>query len=127
MQVDHVTLVVDCNTPALDPDFLPHCHNSTQIQRMLPIKESEIGRSWGIRLLTSTPFSKLKKTQTTKIKKAIHLGDHPAVYTVVKDKRVIEANVWDGMVIWATLIFALFDAAGVLVPAPRPPKAIYIH
>jgi len=72
MQVDHVTLVVDCNTPALDPDFLPHCHNSTQIQRMLPIKESEIGRSWGIRLLTSTPFSKLKKTQTIKIKKAIH-------------------------------------------------------
>ena len=26
-------------------------------------------------------------------------------------------------VIWATLMLALFDAAGVLVPASRPPKA----
>jgi len=77
-QVDCIFLDVDCNTPALDPDPLPHCHNSNQIQRMPPIKDSKIGRSWAIRLLMSTPFSKLKKTQTTKTKKAIHLGDHTA-------------------------------------------------
>jgi len=63
MQADCMILDVDCNIPALDPDLLPHCHNSTQIQRMPPIKDSEIGGSWGIRLLTSSPFSKLKNTR----------------------------------------------------------------
>jgi len=29
-------------------------------------------------------------------------------------------------VIWATLMLALFDAAGVLVPASRPPKSFVL-
>jgi len=45
MQVDRIILDVNCNTPALDPDPLPQCQNSTQIQRMPPIKDSEIGGS----------------------------------------------------------------------------------
>jgi len=89
---------------------------------MSPIKDSEIAGSWGIRLLTSTQFSKLKKPQTTKTKKAIHLGDHPAVIAAVKGKRVMKRMFGTARVIWATLMLAPFDAAGVLVPAPRPPK-----
>ena len=38
MQVDHMSLDVDCNTSALDPDPLPHCHNSTQFSVCLPSK-----------------------------------------------------------------------------------------
>ena len=38
MQVDRMILDVDCNTPALDPDPLPHCHNSTQFSVCLPSK-----------------------------------------------------------------------------------------
>jgi len=88
---------------------------------MPPIKNSEISGSWGIRLLTrmSTPFSKHKKT---KIKKSVHLGDRPAVRVAVKGKRVMKRMFGTAQVIWATLMLALFDAAGVLVPAPRPPK-----
>jgi len=71
---------------------------------------------------TSTPFFKQKKTQTTKTKKAIHFGDHPAVCVAVKHKRVMKRMFGTARVIWATLMLALFDAAGVLVPAPRLPK-----
>jgi len=118
MQADHMNIHVDCNTSTLDPDLLPHCHNSTQIQRISPIQDSEIAGSWGIRLLTSTQFSKLKKTQTTTTKKAIHLGDHPAVFAAVKGKRIIKRMFGTARVIWATLMLAPFDAAGVFVPAP---------
>jgi len=122
MQVDHMSLDVDCNTSALDPDPLPHCRNSIHIQRLPPIKDFKIGGSWGIRLLTSTPFSTLKKSLTTKTKKVNHLGDHPAVCAAVKGKRVMKRMFGMAQVIWATLMLALFDAAGVLVPTPRPPK-----
>jgi len=91
---------------------------------MSPIKGSEIGGSWGIRLLTrtSTPFSKHKKT---KINKAVHLGDHPAVCIAVKGKFVLKRMFGAARVIWAMLILALFDAAGVLVPAPQPLKIFH--
>jgi len=65
MKIDRIILDVDCNTPDCF-NLLQHQY-STHIQHMPPIKGSEIGGSWGIRLLTrtSTPFSK----QKTKIKK----------------------------------------------------------
>ena len=63
MQIDRIILDVDCNTP--DCFNLPQRPSSNQIQRMPSIKGSEIGGSWGIRLLTRTltPFSKQKKTK----------------------------------------------------------------
>jgi len=87
MKIDRIILDVDCNTP--DCFNWPQRQYSTHIQRVPPIKGSEIGGSWGIRLLTrtSTPFSKQKKT---KVKKAIHLGDHPAVCIAVKGKCVFK-------------------------------------
>jgi len=114
MKIDRIILDVDCNAP--DCFNLPQRQYSTHIQRMPPIKGSEIGGSWGIRLLTrtSTPFSKQKKTR---VKKALHLGDHP-----VKGKCVLKRMFGTARVIWAMLMLALFDAAGVLVPAPQPPK-----
>jgi len=117
MKIDCIILDVDCNTP--DCFNLPQRQYSTHIQRMPPIKGSEIGGSWGIGLLTrtSTPFSKQKKT---KVKKAVHLGDHPAVCIGVKGKFVLKRMFGTARVIWAML--ALFDAAGVLVPAPQPPE-----
>ena len=89
MKIDHIILDVDCNTP--DCFSLPQRQYSTHIQHMPPIKDSEIGGSWGIRLLsrTSTPFSKQKKT---KIKKVVHLSDHPAVCRQIH----VKENVWDG-------------------------------
>ena len=100
---------------------LPQHQYSAHIQHMPPIKGSEIGGSWSIRLLTrtSTPFSKQKKT---KIKKAVHLSDHPAVCIAVKGKFVLKRMFGMARVIWVMLMLALFDAAGVLVPAPQPPK-----
>jgi len=91
MQVDRVILDFDCNTP----NPLPQCQNSAKIQRMPPTKDSEIGGSWGIRLLTrtSTPFSKQKKTQT---KEGVHLGDHPVVCVAVKGKRVMKRMYGNG-------------------------------
>ena len=61
MKIDRIILDVDCNTP--DYFNLPQRQYITHIQHMPPIKASEIGGSWGIRLLTrtSTPFSKQKK------------------------------------------------------------------
>ena len=75
MKIDRIILDVDCNTP--DYFNLPQRQHITHIQHMPPIKASEKGGSWGIRLLTrtSTPFSKQKKT---KMQKALHLGDPPA-------------------------------------------------
>jgi len=63
MKIDRIILDVDCNTP--NCFNLPQRQYSTHIQHMPPIKGSEIGGSWGIRLLTrtSTPFSKQKKTK----------------------------------------------------------------
>jgi len=119
MKIDCIILDVDCNTP--DCFNLPQRQYITHIQHMPPIKGSEIGGSWGIRLLTrtSTPFSKQKKT---KMQKAIHLGDHPAVCIAVKGKFVLKRMFGTARVIWAMLMPALFDAAGVLMPAPQPPK-----
>jgi len=119
MKIDQIILDVNCNTP--DCFNLPQRQYSTHIQRMPPIKGSEIDGSWGIRLLTrtSTPFSKQKKT---KAKKAVHLSNHPAVYIVVKGKCVLKKRFGTARVIWAMLMLVLFDAAGVLVPAPQPPK-----
>ena len=119
MKIDCIILDVDCNTP--DCFNLPQRQYITHIQHMPPIKGSEIGGSWGIRLLTrtSTPFSKQKKT---KMQKAIHFGDHPAVCIVVKGKFVLKRMFGTARVIWAMLMLALFDAAGVLMPAPQPPK-----
>jgi len=87
---------------------------------MPPIKGSEIGGSWGIRLLTrtSTPFSKQKKT---KIKQAVHLGDHPAVRIAIKGKFVLARRFGTAQVMWAMLMLALLDVAGVLVPVPQSP------
>jgi len=48
MQIDCIILDVDCNTP--DCFNLPQRQCSTHIQRMPPIKGSEIGGYWGIRL-----------------------------------------------------------------------------
>jgi len=119
MKMDHIILDVDCNTP--DCFNLPQRQYSTHIQHMPPIKGSEIGGSWGIRLLTrsSTLFCKQKKTT---IKKAVHLGDHPAVCIAVKGKFVLKKMFGTARVIWAMLMLALFDAAGVLVPALHSPK-----
>jgi len=117
LQVDRIIFDFDCNTP----NPLPQCQNSTKIQRMPTPKDSEIGGSWGIRLLTrtSTPFSKQTKTQT---KEAVHLGDHPVVCVAVNGKRVMKRMFGTARVMWATIMLALFDAAGVLVNAPQPPK-----
>jgi len=52
MQIDRIILDIDCNMP--DCFNLPQRQFSTHIQRMPPIKGSEIGGSWGIRLLTKT-------------------------------------------------------------------------
>jgi len=122
MKIDRIILEVNCNTP--DCFNLPQHQYSTHIQHMPPIKGSEIGGSWGIRLLTrkSTPFSKQKNT---KIKKALHLGDHPEVCIAVKGKFVLTRMFGTARVIWAMLMLALFDAAGVLVPAPQPPKIFH--
>jgi len=119
MKIDRIILDVDCNTP--DCFNLPQHQYSTHIQHMPPINGSEIGGFWGIRLptRTSTAFSKRKKT---KIKQAVHLGDHPAVRIAVKSKFVLTRMFRTARVIWAMLMLALFDVAGVLVPAPQPPK-----
>jgi len=119
MQIDRIILDVDCNTP--DCFNLPQRPSSNQIQRMPSIKGSEIGGSWGIRLLTktSTPFSKQNKTQA---KKVVHLSDHPAVCLAVKGRCVLKRMFGTARVIWAMLMLTLFDAAGVLVPAPQLPK-----
>jgi len=119
MKIDHIIFDVDCNMP--DCFNLPQRQYSTHIQRMAPITGSKIGGSWGIGLLArmSTPFSKQKKT---KVKKAVHLGDHPAVCIAVKGKCVLKRMFGTARAIWAMLMLTLFDAAGVLVPAPQPPK-----
>jgi len=124
MQVDQSILDVDCNAEVLDPAPLPNFHNSTLIQRMPPIKDSERGGSWGIRLLTATSFAKWKKVQTSKDTKAIHCDNRPAGRNAVKGKRVMQRMFWTARLLWATLILALIDAVGVLVPAPQPLKAM---